>query len=539
MYKVLIADDETKVTQLIQSLIKWEQLNLELLGVAHDGVKALEMIELYNPDIVITDIRMPGYDGIELIKRAKAVHPSVDFIIISGYQHFDYAHNAIKYDVKDYLLKPLKEEEINRTLSKMVDRYDTERERDVETDILIKRLKKDQTIIQSDFSERFFSSFDQSIDNLTVDSVKESYFYNFNRQFFRLIAIKPDIQISSGDDELLKLLIEKSENVTKRLLQKAVSDMISKKCSDRVLVMINYDSEDRKTIRQAFMQILEEVTALRDLFHTVNVTVALSDEVESWSDLKGLKDQAERRWFDKVLASTSRLIDSDSIERGDMSIEEYLNDKVKDDFVQAIRELDIQKFKRHFDDWVLTLSLSKTISGQAYFNLGNSIRQLTVGTLVRFEMVDENFIEQNTFNETAYYMERSVMALMQYNYLYLETLFESAMELRKKRNRGPIDEALGYMEANYSEGITLDQVSELVGFNTSYFSTLFKKETGINFLEYLTSVRIKQAKIHLADGTLSVAAVAEMCGYSDVKHFAKQFKKHTGLTPAKYRKLYF
>ncbi len=112
MYRVLIADDEPKVSQLIKNLIQWEPLGLQLVGIANDGIKALEMIEMYRPDIVITDIRMPGFDGIELIKRAKLSHADIDFIIISGYQHFDYAHNAIKYNVKDYLLKPLKNKKL-------------------------------------------------------------------------------------------------------------------------------------------------------------------------------------------------------------------------------------------------------------------------------------------------------------------------------------------------------------------------------------------------------------------------------------------
>ena len=119
MCRVLIADDEPKVLLLIKSLIDWQTLGLDLVATANDGVAALAAIAQLRPDIVITDIRMPGYDGIELIGRAKALNPAIDFIIISGYRHFDYAQKAIRFGVEDYLLKPLKALEINQTLRKM------------------------------------------------------------------------------------------------------------------------------------------------------------------------------------------------------------------------------------------------------------------------------------------------------------------------------------------------------------------------------------------------------------------------------------
>ena len=108
MMKVIVADDEAKVCQLICSLVDWASLDMEVAGVAHNGIEALELVETLRPDLIITDIRMPGYDGLELISRAKAAKPDLDFIIVSGYRHFEYAQSAIKYGVSDYLLKPIK-----------------------------------------------------------------------------------------------------------------------------------------------------------------------------------------------------------------------------------------------------------------------------------------------------------------------------------------------------------------------------------------------------------------------------------------------
>ena len=104
MLKVIIADDEIKVCNLIYQLVDWESMGLEVAAIINDGISAFDLIKEIEPDIVITDIRMPGYDGIELIRRTKEILPNVFFIIISGYNQFEYAQNAIRYGVENYLL---------------------------------------------------------------------------------------------------------------------------------------------------------------------------------------------------------------------------------------------------------------------------------------------------------------------------------------------------------------------------------------------------------------------------------------------------
>ena len=123
MMKVIVADDEAKVCQLICSLVDWASLDMEVAGVAHNGIEALELVETLRPDLIITDIRMPGYDGLELISRAKAAKPDLDFIIVSGYRHFEYAQSAIKYGVSDYLLKPIKKADLIETLLRTREKY--------------------------------------------------------------------------------------------------------------------------------------------------------------------------------------------------------------------------------------------------------------------------------------------------------------------------------------------------------------------------------------------------------------------------------
>ncbi len=121
MIKVIIADDEPRICKLIEKLINWEELEMEVIKVASNGVEALEYIKEFNPDIVITDIRMPGYDGLEIIERTRKFNLDTEFIIISGYSEFEYAKKAINYKVNGYLLKPINKEELENALIEVKD----------------------------------------------------------------------------------------------------------------------------------------------------------------------------------------------------------------------------------------------------------------------------------------------------------------------------------------------------------------------------------------------------------------------------------
>ena len=119
MLSVLIADDEKKVGLLIKNLIEWERLGLNFLGLVQDGQSAYDIILREHPDIVITDIRMPKLTGLEMIEKVSMSGIKVHFIVVSGYRYFEYAQRALKYGVKDYLLKPIDETELNKILEKV------------------------------------------------------------------------------------------------------------------------------------------------------------------------------------------------------------------------------------------------------------------------------------------------------------------------------------------------------------------------------------------------------------------------------------
>lgn len=128
MWKVIIADDEKLICRLIEALVDWEKLNMRIAGKAENGLEALQMVRELRPHLLITDIRMPGCDGLDLIRQARELSPDIEIVIISGCAHFEYAQTAIAYGVGNYILKPVSQAELNKTLQKILLRLEEKSE---------------------------------------------------------------------------------------------------------------------------------------------------------------------------------------------------------------------------------------------------------------------------------------------------------------------------------------------------------------------------------------------------------------------------
>ena len=171
MLNILIADDENKVCQLIKSLVDWEALDMRVIATAENGIEALEKIRELTPDIAITDIRMPGYDGLELVRLAKETNPRTEFIIISGYRHFEYAQSAIRYGVNSYLLKPIKKDELTDTLTRLGEKL-RERTRQLSyEEKVLRTLKSDEETLRQTFLSDLVYRRDKTLKTASLDRI--------------------------------------------------------------------------------------------------------------------------------------------------------------------------------------------------------------------------------------------------------------------------------------------------------------------------------------------------------------------------------
>lgn len=537
MIRVVVADDEYKVCQLICQLINWDHLDMELIGTASNGIEALHMIETEKPDLVLTDIRMPGYDGIELLKRVHEFNSGMEFIIISGYSHFEYAQTAIRYGVSDYILKPIDSEVLNATLQKVRQRY-LERQNQAEAS----RIQQErQAIDKARLRDMMLIDIESGLIFDGIDTINKKYYYNFQNGLFQTFLILVDIK---GNIDLNETY---ASNVLNLLYSKAViflEKQVLPFCMEtgmflkngKIIGILNYLPERKHEIRDALINFINSFCIELAVFEHMKFHLSTSRTFDTIAALPECVDQAER-------AMGQRLFNTDSVflEEVPQNTEFNADDLFKH-FSFALRQsLDILS-KDQIADAVLLLrkaTLSYTLNGRQILQVVKDAYRLFLLSSI-FQNV-YHFPDRDEL-ETSFNKKVMLCNNIERLFSYLcescqKNLEEASIWLDKEKIR-PITQAKQYIRDHYAEPISMEEVSSQVGFSPSYFSTLFKKETEKTFHEYLTDTRIDQAKILLRESRVTVETICKSVGFNDYKRFSKTFKKATYVSPKEYRKLY-
>ena len=536
MLRVIVADDEEKIRQLIMKLVDWDSLGMEVAAVASNGIEAMEKIISLKPDVVITDIRMPGYDGLELIKNVQKEGLLTEFVIISGYRHFEYAQNAIRYGVSDYLLKPIKKAELTDALTRIGERY---RERNEQLSFEEKvrlGLKNDRGRQRTSFFSSILYSSENIAAGRSLEELNSQFCYQFEPGVFRIITIKFD-NIKSGSREILEFLADKTTALTEQLLGENCFEQEIYVESSFVYLLLNYEEDEGKNVRRQLKNLLDELNLLESIVEGMDVTIGAGAGVDGLDKLR--QSLKSSRWMiqQRLLAGTGKVIEepvktssnlteSDIFHRFNTEITKVLESLYNDQLMIVIDQLKDQLLQRDNISGYEILQMSREVCNLYLFHMRN--RKIAIDNETTFmESYNAGAEECASVEDLFDFLKKTIG----------ESFSKAAQGKRMEDNR-PIRLAKNYMKEHYMDPVTLEDVSALAGFSPTYFSALFKKETGSAFLEYLQSVRMDEAKRLLKETNLSIALVCEKVGYSDVKYFTKSFIKHTGLKPGEYRKIY-
>ena len=537
MIKVIIADDEENVCKLIRGLIDWASLDMEIVGIAHNGVEALELIKVLSPDLMITDIRMPGYDGIEMIRYAKNIKENLDFIIISGYRHFEYAQNAIKYGVGDYLLKPISKDEFLAALSKMRGRYMQRTEQMSNEEHLRKRLKSDVDKLRANlFIERLLEK-GMVTEDLNLETINENYHFSFQPGLFQVFAVKIDCGFENQYNNAVKILGEKVLQILNGCLKEQCFDMGIYLDDSVTYCLLNFHVDNKKIMRKQMKGVLDELMVQKSAFEQFEFTIATGATVVDVKQLKDAFRAARSAIAQRIILGTGIFIEDGAIyveSQRKSTILAELNKKMS----SALEVLDkeavlscITNLKNHIES-------EKHLKGEEIYSIAKHLCEMYL-THLRNNEIQIQYSEE-FYEEFCVYSSRcsSTHELFQYLSVILSKSLDAIIEDKRQADTKPIRLAKQYIKQNYMKPISLEEVSSLVGFNAAYFSTLFKKENGSNYVNYLSEVRMNKAKELLRETNLNIAVICEQVGYNDLKHFTKSFKKSTGIKPNEYRKLY-
>jgi two-component system response regulator YesN len=484
MYNVLIVDDEPWVAYGLTHLIDWESLGFHIIGEAHDGLTALAIIKDKRPQLIISDIRMPGLDGLELLEQIKINELDAKVILVSGYAEFEYAQKALRLGAYDYLLKQVDRQKLTETIMRL--KLDLEqqeqsaKEFDVMLDDLFEWLEPDNTLtvgnflankgIATDYPHFRFLCSTYAVQ--TASLCKEGVIRGKDLDVLR---------VRTGQHKIAVLLSYDESKAPLHFL-----DYISEQLSDAQYTGISSIGLFSTPIAKLYQE--ADIAMCSALFHRGNKVLSYK--------LQELAPEIKKQLINLELATKEQTRDK---------IEQLL-DAIKQYAEQQRPAIDQIAF------------LYNQIISIIYKYYGHTSRN--------FE------IEHLNYEQICRYYGSLDMLFQRLN-SFFELLTEAEIHIHNVQ----IEKVIAYIDSRFTEDILLSAIAKHFQISIGYLSTLIKKETGATYSDYILNKRLSLAKSLLSDPTLSVHEIVQRVGYKDYFHFNKLFKKHFGITPSKYRKL--
>ncbi|MDQ0901149.1 response regulator [Paenibacillus sp. V4I7] len=484
MYSVLIVDDEPWVAYGIKALIDWESLGYTVIGEAYNGLTALETILDKKPDVVISDIRMPGLNGIELLEQIKEQQLDTHVILVSGYAEFEYAQKAVRLGAFDYLLKQVDKNKLIDTLVRLKNVL-TEKQKaykglDLFLDDLFELLEPDDKIKISNF-----------LTNKGID---------FEYPHYRFIScLYGHSTFSDAEDGII------TNNRIKYIRFRTGQNKIS--------ILLNYDEFNNPIDLLDFISVnLSDTQCIGissiGVFSTPVAKLYQESDIALFSSFNQQGQQMiEYKATDPAAALTKTIL----------KIEVAIKEQKQEQIHKGLDELCNECKSRHMLIDQISMFYNQIVS-LIYKYYSNS------------EAINE--IEYLNYYQIVRYYS-SIEQLFQ----RIKAIFEQQAGEELLISNETAKKIIDHIDASFTEDILLGDLSKQFNISLGYLSTLIKKETGITYTDYVTNKRLGLAKELLSGSTLSIHEIVERVGYKDYFHFNKLFKKYCGITPSKYRKM--
>lgn len=534
MIKVVIADEEQRVCDLFRCLVYQNAFDMKIVGMAHTSEECIEIIRMQKPQLLITEIFMPGYDGLEVIRQAKEMDEAICCIIISRYRRFEYAKLAIQYEVRDYILKPVKEKEVLNALQKIQEEYvQKERKLKKEREALM-TLKHDERRIRRSFLSEILHSSQKLAALEESQMANEQYHYRFQDGYFQISVIRID-DVGEEYNRNRSCFIEKIRFLLLEYMDRLCFEWEFYFENNRAYCLLNYQKEKHDDICRQWEKILNSLNTQEKIFGKVKVTIGMGKSVESLKQIQKSKKTALYAEKQRIFSGIGKVLAGEEIRLCGVQ-DDQIFDAFNKRFSLALDHMNQDEIRS------LILELKRELLGRGDMT-GYELIQMAKEVANQYQLFLKNIgIKEKTsfFEKFVAYADNcySVDGLFARLVKGIQDSLKIAVEEKKQKDSYPIHLAKEYIGQNYAKQVSLTEISELVGFNATYFSRLFRKETGQTFIEYLVSVRMGHAKEMLRETRISVAEVCSKVGYSDVKYFTKNFIKYVGLKPKEYRKLY-
>ena len=525
-YTVLLVDDEEEVIQVIMKKINWEGLGFSVIGYANNGVKALEMVEEFQPDVVMTDVKMPYMNGMELSSRIKTEFPATKILLFSGFDEFEYAKEAVHLEVEEYILKPLNCLELTNVFTQLKIKLDQEisEKRNVQT--LQKYYMESLPLLQANF---YSTLIEGRIREEEVEKFLTDYQISFSGPYYCCLVVHTSSSQVPKDMNPLLLFTSVQKQVMEHLGDKWQAKSFSYLGNTVLLVQLKRP-EEVSELTDECDRFCRYARRIIGAVVTIGIGPVCGNILELDQSYSRAREAVSYRGF----YGTSRAINIKEIEPQEISRFDSPKEAELANLFKMIRlgsqEEVVQAVERYLSHNVFPLT-----SLQHYHI---SVMEL-VSEIYRFSANNDITIDEFSGDMKSLYgklLDLEPEALKKWLTDISLSFREKLINARSRSTKSFVSKAMEYVENHYfDEELSLDSVCQELGVSNSYFSTIFKKETGKSFIGYLTDYRMVQASRMLIESNEKSYIIAKKVGYADPNYFSYVFKRKFGVSPMKYR----
>ncbi|MEY8392364.1 response regulator [Lachnospiraceae bacterium] len=528
LYSVMLVDDEEAVRQAIAKKLDWKEIGFQVIATAENGEEALELAEKLRPDVVMTDIKMPFMDGLTFCNRLKESQKNIKLVIFSGFDEFEYAQEAIKLEVEEYILKPVDSEELRSVFVKLKEELDAEINAKRNQDKFYQYYLKSLPVMKEQF---MIGLLEGRIADERIGEMNCSYEVNLEADFYAVVVFRTDTQ-PKGEREgrkqamlnlSLKQIIDENTEKDTQMRSFVYLDAVV------VILMLEGSAHFARAVRE-----IDQICKIASRLLEINVTAGIGQLVKNLEDVsvsyKGALDAADYRvllepnqaiYIKDIQPSINHdfFLDDNDIQKVLKSVKLGQSHEVR----VAVADL-MNKFKnsnislRRFQVAMLEMVTELSKLGRSYHL---NLEEVFGGNvdfyqeIVSFDSLDD--LEDWLIN-----------ICMKFRTFIRQEQVDSAKLLTEKAKQ--------YIEENYEESkLSVEVLCSHLNVSAAYFSTIFKRETGESFVTYLTNVRMEAALELLNNTGDKTYIIARKVGYTEPNYFSYVFKKKYGISPTKYR----
>lgn len=527
MYRILLADDEGIMLESLKKIIEAAFGDTCEIHCAKSGRAVVEMAQAYPPDICFMDIQMPGISGIQAIKEIKKFNTSAVFVIITAYDKFHYAKEAVNLGVLEFLTKPVNKKIILETCTKAMEKVDQTRQKRSDDLRIREKLETVVPMIESGYINNILlqDDFVTYQDNYTqLLDIHEKYGYMMVVEFGDSIE---NGVLSNAVGASVKA--NKFYSTFREIAQDFFECLVGPIMGNRIVLLVPYEQE-----KEDYEERVAILTRARNMVHKLEnrIDSMFRCGIGRVKELGSVKESFQEAVV-ALRESTSHVVHIEDIPVAQKYDGEYPRD-LESRYQKRILEKDVTGARNCAEQFFEWMRMQSSVTRE---DVEIKILELVMDAERRAFFAGA--LKYNFNYRRSYIQEIQGCADMDgLKNWFLDKTREICTKMedsREKEELSIIDKAKSYINANFSRDISLDDVSREADISPYYFSKLFKQETGKNFIEYLTQIRLRNARELLQNSQYSIKEICAQSGYSDPNYFSRIFKKYEGMTPSEYR----